>query len=156
MRALVSGAAALLLFGAAFAGGPSGAVAGAPVRLQDVPLTIGTPKETPERVPSRSGSGEDILIRVTRIWRTGPRTHAAVRLQNTAQVEFSEVSLACTAVDAENREVGTSRQDVRRERFGAFKPGAIAELDLVFETPHSEVRSLTCDARARGLPQRID
>jgi len=30
------------------------------------------------------------------------------------------------------------------------------DLDLVFETPLSELRSLACDAGAHGIPLRVD
>ena len=126
------------------------------VKLQDLPLTIGTPGEIPTRIPQESGTGREIKIRVNRIWKTGPQTHAAVRVQNTASVAFNDVSVICTAVDEENRAIGTSRQDLGRENFRGFQPGSIANLDLVFDTPKSDVRSLTCDARARGLPHQVD
>ena len=127
-----------------------------PVKLQDVPLTIGTPGEIPTRVPQYSGTGREIKIRVNRIWKTGPQTHAAVRVQNTATVAFNDVSITCTAINAENRSVGSKTKDVPRDRYGVVPPGAISDLDLVFDTDGDEVRTLTCDARAHGLPQRID
>src|ERR1051325_6288092 len=83
-------------------------VPGHAVKLQDVPLTIGTPGEIPTRVPEASGTGREIKIRVNRIWKTGSQTHAAVRVQNTAAVAFNDVSLICTAVDKDNRAIGTS------------------------------------------------
>ena len=126
------------------------------VRLQDVPLTIGTPGEVPTRVPEFSGTGREIKIRVNRIWKTGPVTHAAVRVQNTAATAFNDVSITCTAVDRDNRALGTKSQDVPRDRLGVIRPGAIADLDLVFDTANDDVRTLTCDARAHGLPHRID
>ena len=127
-----------------------------PLRLQDVPWYVGTPKEIPERVPGRSGSGKDILVRVARIWREGKKTHASVNLRNAAPFEFRDVTLVCTAFDARNQQVGTRETDLTTERYGAIKPGFATDLDLVFETPRSQVRSLSCDARARGLPRRVD
>lgn len=126
------------------------------VKLQDVPLTIGTPGEIPTRVPEDSGNGREIKIRVNRIWKTGPLTHAAVRVQNTASVAFNDVSLVCTAVDKDNHAIGTTRGNLGPQGVGGFRPGSIADLDLVFDTPATEVRALTCDARARGLPTRVD
>ena len=104
----------------------------------------------------RGGTGREIKNRVNRIWKTEPQTHAAVRVQNTAAVAFNDVSITCTAVDAEDRSVGTKTEDVPRDRYGVIRRGAIADLDLVFDTANGEVRALTCDARAHGLPQRID
>ena len=155
MRIWTLATAALLLGTVVLAGDPASNGQKA-VRLQDVPLTIGTPGEIPTRIPQESGLGREIKIRVNRIWKTGPQTHAAIRLQNTASVAFNDVTITCTAVDEQNRAIGTSRQDFGRERVGGFPPGSIADLDLVFDTPKAEVRSLTCDARARGLPHRID
>ena len=151
---MLQAAVLLALVGPALAGNDGAEHRGA-VRLQDVPLTIGTPGEIPTRVPQKSTDGREIKIRVDRIWKTGPRTHAAVRVQNTADVAFNDVSIVCKAVDKQNHEIGTSRQTVDRVGFATFRPGSIANLDMVFETP-AEVRGLVCDARARGLPHQID
>jgi hypothetical protein len=150
MRARILVAVSCVLVGTAVIAGEH------PVKLQDVPLTIGTPGEIPTRIPQESGTGREIKIRVERIWKTGPKTHAAVRVQNTAAVAFNDVSVVCTAVDAEDRAIGTSRQDLGRESIRGFPAGSVANLDLVFDTPASDVRSLTCDARARGLPRQLD
>jgi hypothetical protein len=129
---------------------------GRPLRLQDVPWYVGTPKEIPDRVPDRSGAGKEIRVRVGRIWREGEKTHASVNVRNVAAFEFHDVTLVCTAFDPRDQAVGSREADLTTEGYGAIKPGFVANLDLVFDTPRSQVRSLACDARARGLPHRID
>jgi hypothetical protein len=42
------------------------------------------------------------------------------------------------------------------ERYVSLAPGFATDVDFVFETPQSEVRSLACDARAHGLPLRVN
>ena len=140
----------------ALAGSARGEPAEHPLRLQDVPWYVGTPKETPDRVPELSGSGKEILVRVGRIWRVGQKTHASINVRNVAAFEFHDVTLVCTAFDPRDQAVGSRQADLTPERYGAIKPGFATDLDLVFDTPRSQVRSLSCDARARGLPRRID
>lgn len=127
-----------------------------PMHLQDVPWYVGTPKEVPDRIPERSGNGKDILIRVGRIWRVGEKTHASINVRNVAAFEFHDVTLVCTALDPRDHVVGSRQAELTPDRYGAIKPGFGADLDLVFDTPRSQVRSLACDARARGMPRRID
>src|ERR1700675_4321576 len=52
--------------------------------------------------------------------------------------------------------IETRQAELTRERYGIFKPGLATDLDLVFETPAAEVRSLSSDGRAHGLPHRVD
>jgi hypothetical protein len=52
--------------------------------------------------------------------------------------------------------IETRQAELSRERYGIFKPGFATDLDLVFETSDAEVRSLSCDGHAHGLPCGVD
>jgi hypothetical protein len=52
--------------------------------------------------------------------------------------------------------IETRQAELSRERYGVFKPDFATDLDLVFETPDAEVRSLSRDGHAHGLPCGVD
>jgi hypothetical protein len=115
-----------------------------------------TPKEIPERVPQQSGGDDGLRIRVGRIWRRETQTHARVNVRNVARFEFHDVTIVCTAFDDRNRPLGTQQAELSTARYGPLKPGFNTDLDLAFDTDQAQVRSLSCDAHARGLPRRVD
>jgi len=136
----------------------AGADDGAPRQphLQDYPWVSSTPSEIPQRVPGQSGGDDGIRIRVGRIFRKERRTHASVNVRNVAPFEFHDVTIVCTAFDERNGRLGTEHAELSPGRYGPLKPGFTTDLDFTFDTGPAQVRSLSCDAHARGLPHQID
>jgi len=126
------------------------------LRLDDLPWQVGTPNERPKRVEEESGPGDQVKIRVERIWREGQRTHATVTLRNISRFEFRDVLLRCQAFDSSAKEIGAGQQALTPERYDAMRPGFAAKLEFTFDTPDVEVRSLSCIAQVRGFPRRAD
>ena len=55
-----------------------------------------------------------------------------------------------------NQALGSRQADLSAQRYGPLRPGFTTVLDVAFETGQAQVRSLSCDAHARGLPHRVD
>ena len=129
--------------------------AGKPLHLQDLPL-VTPPKEFPDRVPGQSGGDNGIRIRVAKIWRREKQTYASINVRNVAPYEFHDITIVCTAFDEHNQALGSRQADLSAQRYGPLRPGFTTVLDVAFDTGQAQVRSLSCDAHARGLPHRVD
>ncbi len=125
-----------------------------PVRLQDVPLVKGA-SEIPTRVENQSGSGKDVRVSVSRIHRSGDRTHAAVHVRNASSIEFHDLTVTCIAYDEKGVTLGSQQATFASDPSRKLTPGFATDLDLVFDTPKGDVRSLSCDAQGRGVGRSL-
>ena len=107
---------------------------------------------TVERIVTNAD--EDLRIRIALVRGDRQQTRVWVNLRNAADYEFHEIDLACTAYDAQANAVDRRRATVTRERYGRLLPGFAVELPLAFSAPLKQVRSVSCEARAQGIPQR--
>ena len=103
-----------------------------------------------------TNADEDLRIRIARVWGAGKQTHVAVNVRNAGTYEFRDIDLGCTAYDSHARTLGRERSRVTADRYGRLLPGFSANLELAFAAPERAVRSLSCVARADGVPQRAD
>jgi len=159
MRTRSALAAALVAGAIGLAASPLAAQDGSehkPLHLQDIPWDRSEPKQVPERVPEASGGDHGIRIRVGRIWRQQRQTHASVNIRNVAAGELHDVTIVCTAFDDRDAALGSQQAELSPSRYGPLKQGFTTNLDFVFDTDEATVRSLTCDAHARGMPRRLD
>jgi hypothetical protein len=112
------------------------------------------PASVAERIVTNAD--EDLRIRIARVWEEGKQTHVAVSVRNAGTYEFRDIDLGCTAYDADARTLGRKQARVTADRYGRLLPGFSANLELAFAAPQRVVRSLSCDARADGVPRRTD
>ena len=113
-----------------------------------------TPAQVAERVVKNAD--EDLRIRIARVWGAGKQTHVEVNVRNAGTYEFRDIDLGCTAYDSHARTLGREQSRVTADRYGRLLPGFSANLELAFAAPERAVRSLSCAARADGVPQRAD
>jgi hypothetical protein len=112
------------------------------------------PAPVAERIVTNAD--EDLRIRIARVWEEGKQTHVAVNVRNAGTYEFRDIDLVCTAYDADARTLGRKQAKVTADRYGRLLPGFSANLELMFAAPQQVVRSLSCDARAGGVPRRTN
>ena len=137
------------LFGVVLAHGAAADPVRSVTRAQSTP-----PARVAERVATNAD--EDLRIRIARVWEAGNRTRVAVNVRNAGAYEFRDIDLGCTAYDAQARALGREQARVTADRYGRLLPGFSANLELAFAAPERSVRSLSCDARADGVPRRTD